>query len=121
MHSFFLPALSQITRNYYSLLSPFLKMSSSPVAIYVTVPNNEIGKRICYSVIDKKLAGCVNIIPGVTSIYRWEGKVRVSVNFYKMLHIASTVVNLKNIHRRILRVTLTLASSNENMAIEIVS
>jgi periplasmic divalent cation tolerance protein len=44
-------------------------------AVLVTVPSLEVGKKIAEGVVKNKLAACVNIIPQVTSIYEWEGKV----------------------------------------------
>jgi uncharacterized protein involved in tolerance to divalent cations len=34
------------------------------VAVYVTVPNRETGRKIADSLVESKLAACVNIIPG---------------------------------------------------------
>ncbi len=48
---------------------------------YVTVPNMEVAKKISHGLVTSKLAACVNIIPGVTSVYEWEGKV-ISVFIY---------------------------------------
>jgi len=45
------------------------------VAILVTVSSEEEGLRIARDLVDAKLAACVNIISGLRSIYRWEGKI----------------------------------------------
>uniref|UniRef100_A0A914CYP5 G-protein coupled receptors family 1 profile domain-containing protein n=2 Tax=Acrobeloides nanus TaxID=290746 RepID=A0A914CYP5_9BILA len=42
--------------------------------VYVTVPSIEVGKKIAHEVVKSRLAACVNIVPGVTSIYEWKGK-----------------------------------------------
>jgi len=42
---------------------------------FVTVPNEELGKKIARGLLENKLAACVNIIPGVKSIYEWQGKI----------------------------------------------
>ncbi|KAK1694361.1 hypothetical protein QYE76_011058 [Lolium multiflorum] len=46
------------------------------IVVYVTVPNREAGKKLSESIISEKLAACVNIVPGIESVYWWEGKVQ---------------------------------------------
>ncbi|HSN18102.1 MAG TPA: divalent-cation tolerance protein CutA [Gammaproteobacteria bacterium] len=40
-----------------------------------TVPDRESGERIAQALVEERLAACVNLVPGLTSIYRWQGKV----------------------------------------------
>jgi len=35
-----------------------------------------VGERLARGLVQHKLAACVNIVPGVQSIYEWEGKVQ---------------------------------------------
>lgn len=42
---------------------------------FVTVPNMEVGKKLAGGIVEKKLAACVNIIPQIVSVYKWEGKI----------------------------------------------
>uniref|UniRef100_A0A8C5QKS8 CutA divalent cation tolerance homolog n=1 Tax=Leptobrachium leishanense TaxID=445787 RepID=A0A8C5QKS8_9ANUR len=44
-------------------------------AAYVTCPNDKVAKDIARGLVEKKLAACVNIIPQITSIYEWKGKI----------------------------------------------
>ncbi|XP_066342612.1 protein CutA 1, chloroplastic-like isoform X5 [Miscanthus floridulus] len=46
------------------------------IVVYVTVPNREAGKKLAGSIISEKLAACANIVPGIESVYWWEGKVQ---------------------------------------------
>ena len=40
----------------------------------VTVPDAQLADAIASGLVERKFAACVNIIPGATSIYRWEGR-----------------------------------------------
>ncbi|KAG2446767.1 hypothetical protein HYH02_008328 [Chlamydomonas schloesseri] len=51
---------------------------SSPtgaIVVYVTVPSAEVGEALAGKLVEAKLAACVNILPGLTSVYFWDGKV----------------------------------------------
>ncbi len=54
--------------------------NSSPLAFVVlcTCSSLEEARRIARSLIEGRLAACVNIIPGVESIYRWNGAVETA-------------------------------------------
>lgn len=57
--------------------------SSPPVAadmrlVLCTFPDQEIARTISKNIITNNLAACVNLIPSVESIYRWEGKIEQS-------------------------------------------
>ncbi len=45
------------------------------LVVLVTVPSADEAARIARTVVEEKLAACGNVVPGVRSIYRWEGKV----------------------------------------------
>lgn len=47
----------------------------SYMVVFITVPNEEEAAKIAKTLVEEKLAGCVNIIKGVRSIYFWQGKV----------------------------------------------
>ncbi len=44
--------------------------------VLVTFPNLEDAREIGTQMVHSQLAACVSFVPGVTSIYRWEGQVR---------------------------------------------
>jgi len=46
-----------------------------PVIVLITASSQEEAERIATALVEEMLAACVNVIPSVTSIYRWEGKV----------------------------------------------
>jgi periplasmic divalent cation tolerance protein len=45
------------------------------VVVFVTVPNAELAASLAKTLVAEKLVACVNILPGLRSIYAWEGKV----------------------------------------------
>ena len=69
--------VSKTLMPYLTTFSGSAKMSTAtPYSIaFVTVPNKEVGEAIAGGLVSSKLAACVNIIPGVTSVYEWEGKI----------------------------------------------
>jgi len=44
------------------------------VIVMVTVPNQDVAATLAKTLVEKKLVACVNILPGVRSIYAWQGK-----------------------------------------------
>lgn len=44
------------------------------VVVYITAPNEDEAARIARVLVEERLAGCVNIVKGIRSIYSWEGK-----------------------------------------------
>lgn len=48
---------------------------SEPIIAFSTCESFEDARRIATHLVDRQLAACVNILPGVVSIYRWQGKV----------------------------------------------
>ncbi|MBU0506887.1 MAG: divalent-cation tolerance protein CutA [bacterium] len=43
--------------------------------VYITTPTPEEAKKIAKVLVDERLAAGVNVLPGVSSVYWWEGKV----------------------------------------------
>jgi periplasmic divalent cation tolerance protein len=43
-----------------------------------TCPDLETAQSLAHKIIKSELAACVNILPSVTSIYRWQGKVAMA-------------------------------------------
>ncbi len=45
------------------------------IFVYVTTPSEIEAKAIANAVVADRLAACANIIPGMKSVYHWEGKI----------------------------------------------
>ncbi|MEM1397744.1 MAG: divalent-cation tolerance protein CutA [Pseudomonadota bacterium] len=57
--------------------------------MYATFPDQETAERIAQRLIGERLAACVNILPEVRSVYRWEGKVESSVEVAMLIKTTS--------------------------------
>ncbi|XP_033929490.1 protein CutA [Melopsittacus undulatus] len=85
-------ALVSVTLTLQGLGRRLLSMASSPPrdpprdppadpydpgsvsAAFVTCPNETVAKELARAMVEQKLAACVNVLPHVTSIYTWKGK-----------------------------------------------
>jgi periplasmic divalent cation tolerance protein len=47
----------------------------SELVIFSTTDSEELARNIAAALVDNHEAACVNILPGATSIYRWEEKI----------------------------------------------
>jgi periplasmic divalent cation tolerance protein len=50
----------------------------SVVSVYAVFANTEEAERIGRTVIEERLAACINILSPVRSIYRWQGKIETA-------------------------------------------
>jgi periplasmic divalent cation tolerance protein len=45
--------------------------------VLCTCPDEETANRLATLLVEQQHAACVNIVPGLTSVYRWKGKVEI--------------------------------------------
>jgi periplasmic divalent cation tolerance protein len=48
------------------------------IVVFVTVGSPAEGERLARALVEERLAACVNRVPNIQSVYRWEGKVEQS-------------------------------------------
>ncbi|MDP2469376.1 MAG: divalent-cation tolerance protein CutA [Candidatus Palauibacterales bacterium] len=53
--------------------------------VFVTGPEAETLESIGRILVNEGLAACVNVIPGIRSVYRWEGRVRSDAEALAMI------------------------------------
>jgi len=71
--------------------------------ILCTCPDQKTAEEIASHLISEKLAACVNIIPGITSIYEWQGQIEKSQEYQLLIKSHSKYYteiedNIKKLH-----------------------
>ncbi|XP_038598178.1 protein CutA [Tachyglossus aculeatus] len=61
-------------------------------AAFVTCPSEKVAKDLARSLVEKRLAACVNILPHVTSVYTWKGKVEEDDEVLLMIKTRTSLV-----------------------------
>jgi periplasmic divalent cation tolerance protein len=56
----------------------FPPMPTSLLLILTTAPDQETARLLAKSLVEQRLAACVNILPQATSVYEWQGKLELS-------------------------------------------
>ncbi len=74
-------------------------MESRFQIVITTCADKESAHALALDLVAESLAACVNIVPGVESVYRWQGAVESDSEY--LLWIKSTVSNYAAIERRI--------------------
>ena len=66
---------------------------------FCTCPDAGVAERIAAALVDERLAACVSVLPGIASIYRWQGKVESATEI--PLFIKSTAANYPALEKAI--------------------
>ena len=74
-------------------------MAENHIVTLCTVPDRESGERIALALVEERLAACVNLVPGLSSTYRWRGKVEKASEC--LLVIKTTAGKFEAVKRRI--------------------
>jgi len=61
--------------------------------LLATVPEGKLALTIARGLVERKLAACVNVMPGLTSVYRWAGKVHRDAEVLLVIKTRAGVVN----------------------------
>src|SRR6185295_423938 len=88
---------------------------SDELIVFVTVPSGEDASRIGEALVSERLAACVNVVPGIESIYRWEGKVTRDAEW--LLIVKTTGARFEELERRVK--ALHVYTTPEVIALEI--
>jgi periplasmic divalent cation tolerance protein len=67
--------------------------------VFCTVPDAATAARLAETLVSERLAACVNALPGITSTYRWEGRIETATE--QLLLIKCSVARLPALQARI--------------------
>ena len=73
------------------------------ISVYIAAANTDEAGKIGAALVEQHLAACVNIFPGVRSIYRWQGKVHdesevILVAKTRKEHFEKLKLTVKSLH-----------------------
>ena len=67
--------------------------------VLVTVPDVDAGCALARRIVREHLAACGNVIPGLTSVYRWDGEIQEDSEV--LLVLKTTVVATERLEKRV--------------------
>ena len=69
------------------------------LAVYCTCPDENTADRIAQTLVNEGLSACINIVPSVKSVYRWQGRIESATESLMIIKIAAS--NYERIEQRI--------------------
>ena len=82
-------------------MTPYADASVISVTL-ITAPSQTVASDIANRLIEQKLAACVNILPQITSVYKWEGKVNVDSELLLIVKSDSSPLHLQALRDAVL-------------------
>ena len=62
------------------------------VFVYSTFPDGDAAEKMGRTLVEARLAACVNIFPPMTSIYEWQGRLETSSEFAVLIKTRQSLV-----------------------------
>ena len=56
--------------------------------VLTNVPDHEAAREMARDLVERRVAACVNLLPGVSSIYQWQGKVEETAEVTMLIKTA---------------------------------
>jgi len=51
------------------------KVKEEYIAVFITTPSLQAARKIAQALLEERIVACANIMQGVLSLFRWEGKI----------------------------------------------
>jgi periplasmic divalent cation tolerance protein len=59
------------------------------ILVLSTAGSEEEARKMAHGLVERRLAACVNIVPRITSVYRWQGKVEEAEEYLLLVKTAA--------------------------------
>lgn len=71
--------------------------------VYSTFPTQAEAFSVCGKLLEERLIACANLLPGMTSIYRWEGQLRQEAEIAVLMkttgaRVPAVTARVKDLH-----------------------
>jgi periplasmic divalent cation tolerance protein len=66
-------------------------MTNDSQIVLCTVPDEGSARQIAFALVEERLAACVNIVPGISSVYRWKGAVETNAELLLIIKTSAKV------------------------------
>ncbi len=66
--------------------------SLEPLSLVLCNAPSDDAVRIARALVERRLCACVNVVPGVTSVYRWKGELEVDAESTLLLKTRASLV-----------------------------
>lgn len=73
---------------------------SRPLVVLSTAGSEDDAGRIARSLVEREVAACVNVVPGLTSYYRWKGEVARDTEW--LMVMKTTEARLEDLRKALL-------------------
>jgi periplasmic divalent cation tolerance protein len=60
--------------------------------VLTTAGSEEEAQKLAHALVERRLAACVNVVPGVHSVYRWQGKVEAANEWLLLIKTTAAVL-----------------------------
>lgn len=90
-----------------------VETDENPIFVYTTVETEQQAEVLGEALVSARLAACVNIIPGIRSIYHWQGRLEKSREYALLIksnkhRVEELLITAKQLHPYDLPALLTL-------------
>ncbi len=68
-----------------------MRMSAEHYLVLTTCPHETVAHELAEALLNERLAACINIIPGLRSVYRWKGELEEGTEVLLMIKAARAV------------------------------